>query len=97
MGRITKLLLIFIIFLISSFYFLSSGRVYAQTPCQPIYGGGQTCTSSKPSAGNFPVLNPPVVSKSPATGPEALVLFALMSIGILGWILRKKSKREPHL
>lgn len=58
MGRIIKLLLIFTIFLISTFYFLSSRKASADTSCQPIYGGGQTCVSSSNISTNKTVLNP---------------------------------------
>jgi len=102
MGRITKLFLLGVIC-----YLLFVNTVFADTSCKPIYGGGPTCTSSTqiapdkkiliPPASNFPVLNPPVVSKSPATGPEALALFSLIPIGIAGFFLRRKSKRQLSL
>lgn len=42
----------------------------------------------------FPIITPPAtISKTPSTGPEALALFSLIPTGILGWILRKKSRR----
>lgn len=43
--------------------------------------------------GGFPVLSPVPVYTSPSTGPEALILFALIPTGIAGWFLRRKSKQ----
>lgn len=46
--------------------------------------------------GRFPVLSPIPVTISPSTGPEPLVLFSLIPIGILGWFLRRKTKQLPY-
>lgn len=45
----------------------------------------------------FPVMPPPTISKTPATGSESLILFSLIPTGILGWFLRKKSKEQSSL
>lgn len=37
----------------------------------------------------FPVMPPPTISKTPATGAESLILFSLIPTGVLGWLLRK--------
>lgn len=102
MGRSIKKL--FIIIIIAAIAFFQLPKAFAQTPCQPIYGGGPTCTASpsitptptlKTKTG-FPVLSPVPVTAIPSTGPESLVLFSLIPAGILGWFLRKYStKRKP--
>lgn len=110
MDRSIKELFIIIIIAAFAFFQLSTfhfqlPKAFAQEPCQPIYGGGPTCTAS-PSItptpaetikGRFPILTPPPVKTTPATGPESLMLFSLIPIGLVGWFLRRKSKRGPAL
>src|SRR3989338_3856202 len=55
MGKILKVLLIAGIIFISSYLISES---FAQTPCQPIYGGGETCILSKDITLDIKVLNP---------------------------------------
>lgn len=47
-------------------------------------------TSANTKVG-FPVLNPSVVSKTPATGPEMFSLIAMLPTGIAGLFLRKQA------
>ncbi len=58
MGRIIKTLLISIAIFHFSFFIFHLPRAFADTSCQPIYGGGQTCTSSKNIKINQTVLHP---------------------------------------
>jgi uncharacterized repeat protein (TIGR01451 family) len=44
--------------------------------------------------GGLPVMPEPTSKATPATGPEALALFALVPSGITGFLLRKKIKRS---
>ncbi len=53
MGRIIKLFLLGVIC-----YLLFVNTVFAETSCQPVYGGGQTCTSSSKITIDKKVLNP---------------------------------------
>ena len=85
MGRIIKLLSIFIIFLISILYFLSSGMVYADTSCEPIYGGGPTCVTTGGLVLNATVMNPQtnkmvdnLKPTDPTYKPGSLVTLQLM-------------------
>ena len=53
----------------------------------------QLAPTPLPVKSGFPILTPPVaISKTPATGNEALFIFTLIPIGILGEFLRRKSK-----
>ena len=53
MGRIIKLFLLGVIS-----YLLFVNKVFAQTPCQPIYGGGTTCITSQEITVDSKILNP---------------------------------------
>ncbi len=53
-------------------------------------------TSQSVTKGGFPVLSPNPVYNTPATGPESLILFALIPTGLVGIALRRKSK-QPYL
>lgn len=56
----------------------------------------QFCIEKKVSAkkGGFPVVSPPAISSSPSTGPESLLLFSMIPLGIAGWLLRKYSPNK---
>jgi uncharacterized repeat protein (TIGR01451 family) len=49
---------LFLLFLISIFCFAFPAKSFADTSCQPIYGGGQTCTTSPDVTVDKKVLNP---------------------------------------
>lgn len=53
MDRIMKLFLLGVIG-----YLLFVNRAFAQTPCQPIYGGGETCISTGDVTVDSKILNP---------------------------------------
>lgn len=40
--------------------------------------------------GGFPILPPPTITTTPATGPEMLPLIGLIPAGLSGWFLRRK-------
>lgn len=49
--------------------------------------------------GGFPVLSPSPMKQTPATGPEAMALFAMIPTGIAGFVLRKfsfKNRKEKN-
>lgn len=59
MGRIIKTLLIVSIAVFHfSFFVFRLPKVFADTSCQPIYGGGQTCNTSSNIAIDKKILNP---------------------------------------
>lgn len=47
--------------------------------------------------GGFPVLSPAIVSKTPATGPEAWTLIGLIPTGLLGFFVRKYAHKKEGL
>ena len=53
MGRVIKLILLLVIG-----YSLLVNRAFADTSCQPIYGGGQTCVTTGNISINKTVMNP---------------------------------------
>jgi len=53
MGRITRLLLLIVLGLL-----FFPNKAFADTSCQPIYGGGQTCTTTGNISINKTVMNP---------------------------------------
>ncbi|MBI2613451.1 MAG: hypothetical protein HYW62_01655 [Candidatus Levybacteria bacterium] len=57
----------------------------------------KSTTPAKIIKQGFPVLSPVPIKTAPPTGPESLILFSLIPTGILGWILRKKSKQPLSL
>lgn len=97
--------------LFAIYYFLLTIPVKAAVVCEPVYGGGlsefcvQIQTTPTPAPSGFPVFPAPQVVKTPATGPEALPLIGILSSGLLGWIIKRKTekiirklgKRRPHL
>lgn len=50
-----------------------------------------TTTTVTAVKGGFPVLSSVPTISAPATGPEALALFAMIPTGLAGWFLRRKS------
>lgn len=50
--------------------------------------------AAQTSKGGFPVFPAPSITTTPATGPETLVLFSLIPIGITGFFLRKKAAKN---
>lgn len=54
MGRNIKLVFL----LVTCYLLLVTSKVYAATSCQPIYGGGQTCTASSNISIDKKILNP---------------------------------------
>lgn len=76
----------------------------AAVRCEPVYGGGLTefCVQTQtpiqsgptPAPSGFPVFPAPLVTKTPATGPEILPLIGIISSGVVGWILRRKSSKS---
>jgi uncharacterized repeat protein (TIGR01451 family) len=49
---------LFLLFLISIFCCVFPAKSFADTSCQPIYGGGQTCTASSDVSVDKKILNP---------------------------------------
>jgi len=72
--------------------------------CEPVYGGGlsEFCiqkptpiqSGPTPKKEEFAVFPPPQLTKSPATGPEALPLIGIISSGVVGLLLRKKFSKS---
>lgn len=86
--------LFYILYLI---FYISTAEAVAL--CEPVYGGGlsefcvQTQITSTPAPSGFPVFPAPQVTKTPATGPEILPLIGIVSSGLLGWIVRRKTEK----
>lgn len=95
LPAITYLFYIFIFYISYFIFYISAAE--AAILCEPAYGGGlsefcvQTQITPTPAPSGFPVFPAPQVSKTPATGPEALPLIGIVSSGLVGWILRKKT------
>lgn len=76
---------LFLFFVLSMFYFLSSpSNAKAEITCQPIYGGGQTCITTGTISVNKTVMNPQTNKmvdnlgiNDPKYGPEYIVTFQL--------------------
>lgn len=65
-----------------------ANQVIAVVP-DPAAGQDNSQFCIEKTKGGFPVFPPAPITITPATGPESLVLLALIPIGIAGWMLKK--------
>jgi hypothetical protein len=53
----------------------------------------QNTLGAQATKGNIPVASPPTTKKTPATGPETLILTAIIASGISGVFLRRSTQK----